>query len=87
MSKSGKVEETTTMPITITTTQIRETVVSEAVDYARRECLVLLIYEYRDFFDHGVWAVLTKDDPAPKDSELLCTINHEGRIESTSMNS
>lgn len=71
------------MTITITTTQIRTTVIAEAVEYARRECLFLLIYEYKDMFDHGVWAVLTEDDPPPKDSQLLCTITHEGQIEST----
>jgi hypothetical protein len=71
------------MTISITTTHIRETVVAEAVEYALRECLFLFVYEYKDMFDHGVWAVLTKDDPRPADSQLLCTINHEGRVEST----
>ena len=63
-----------------TTTHIRQTVVAEAVEYALRECLFLLVYEYKDIFDHGVWAVITKDDPPPADSQLLCTINHEGRM-------
>jgi len=68
----------------ITATHIRETVVAEALKYALRECLFLFVYEYKDMFDHAVWSVLTKDDPPPADSQLLCTINHEGRIESTS---
>jgi hypothetical protein len=45
------------MTISITTTHIRETVVAEAVEYALRECLFLFVYEYKDMFDHGVWAV------------------------------
>ncbi len=68
------------MTISITTTHIRQTVVADALEYALRECLFLLVYEYKDMFDHGVWAVLTKDDPPPAHSQLLCTINHEGRM-------
>lgn len=69
--------------MTITTTQIRAAVVAEAVQRALRECVCLLVYEYKDFFHHTVWAVLTEDERRPQDSQLLCTINHEGRVEST----
>lgn len=64
-----------------TNTQLRETVVADAAKRARRECISLLVYEYTDMFDHTVWASLTGDEPRPKDSLLLCTIDHEGQVE------
>jgi hypothetical protein len=64
-----------------TTTQLRETVVADAVKRARRECIFLLVYEYKDLFDHTVWAALGEGEPRPSDSLLICTIDNEGTVQ------
>jgi len=65
----------------ITTTQLRETVVNDAVQRARRECIFLLVYEYKDLFANTVWAALSEGEQRPEDALLLCTISHDGQIE------
>lgn len=65
----------------ITSTQLRETVVADAVKRARRESIFLLVYEYKDFFDHTVWAALSEGEQQPADSLLICTIDSEGQVE------
>jgi hypothetical protein len=52
--------------MSISTIRLRETVVAEAVERAIRECISLLVYEYKDIFDHTVWAVLTKGEQRPQ---------------------
>lgn len=70
------------MTQTITRTQIRKNVVSEAITRAARECLFLFVYEYRGTIsDNTVWATLLEEEPPPKDSLLLCTINPNGVVE------
>ena len=64
-----------------TTTQLRETVVADAVKRARRECIALLVYEYKDLFDHTVWAALCEAEPRPSDALLICTIDNEGQVQ------
>ena len=64
-----------------TTTELRETVVADAIRRARRECIFLLVYEYKDFFDHTVWATLSEDEHKPADSLLICTIDDEGQVQ------
>lgn len=65
----------------ITTAKLRELVVADAVKRARRECIFLLVYEYKDFFDHTVWAAITEGEQRPIDSLLICTINDEGQVQ------
>ncbi len=67
--------------MTVTTTRLRQTVVAEAVERALGECVFLFVYEYKDMFDHTIWAVLTKGKQRPEDSRLLCTINHLGQVD------
>ena len=67
--------------MTLTTTHLRQAVIAEAVERSLRECIALLVYEHKDLFDHTVWAVLTEREQRPEDSRLLCSINHEGRVE------
>ena len=50
-----------------TTAELRELVVADAVKYARRECMFLLVYEYKDFFDHTVWATVSEGEQRPID--------------------
>jgi hypothetical protein len=64
-----------------TTTQLRETVVADAVKRARRECVFLLVYEYKDFFKHTVWAAVSEGEQRPTDSLLICTIDEEGQVQ------
>lgn len=64
-----------------TTAELRELVVAEAVKRARRECIFLLVYEYKDFFDHTVWAAISEGEQRPIDSLLICTITDEGQVE------
>jgi hypothetical protein len=65
----------------ITTAELREVVVADAVKRARRECVFLLVYEYKDFFDHTVWAAISEGEQRPIDSLLICTITDEGQVE------
>lgn len=65
----------------ITTAELREIVVADAVKRARRECIFLLVYEYKDFFDHTVWAAITEGEQRPIDSLLICTITDEGQVQ------
>lgn len=64
-----------------TTAKLRELVVADAVKCARRECIFLLVYEYKDFFDHTVWATVSEGEQRPVDSLLICTITDEGQVE------
>ena len=66
----------------VTTTQIRQTVVNEAVDRATRDCLFLYVYEYKGTIsDYTAWATLLGGDQPPTDSLLLCTINPNGVVD------
>ena len=66
----------------VTTTQIRLTVVSEAVDRATRDCLFLYVYEYKGTIsDNTAWATLLEHEKPPKDSLLLCTVNPDGVLD------
>ena len=66
----------------ITKTQIRQQVVSEAIDRATRDCLFLFVYEYKGtLFDDTVWATLLEHEQTPKDSLLLCTVNQDGVVD------
>ena len=64
-----------------TTAELRELVVADAVKRARCECIFLLVYEYKDFFDHTVWAAISEGEQRPIDSLLICTITDEGQVE------
>ena len=66
----------------ITTTQIRETVVSEAITRATRACVFLFVYEYKDTISETtIWATLTEGEQVPEDSRLLCTVNQDGQVD------
>lgn len=65
----------------ITTAELREVVVADAVKRARRECVFLLVYEYKDFFDHTVWATVSEGEQRPTDALLICTIDDEGQVQ------
>lgn len=67
--------------MTVTRTQIRETVVNEAIERARRDCVFLFVYEYKGLFDQMIWATLTEGEPVPDDARLLCTVNHQGDVD------
>ena len=64
-----------------TTAELRELVVADAVKRARRDCIFLLVYEYKDFFDHTVWAAIPEGEQRPVDSLLICTITDEGQVQ------
>jgi len=66
----------------ITTTQIRQNVVNEAITRATKECLFLSVYEYTcSISDNTAWATLLEHEPPPTDSLLLCTVNPNGVVE------
>jgi len=66
----------------VTATQIRQNVVSEAIARATRECLFLFVYEYKGTLsDNTAWATLLEHEQPPKDSRLLCTVDHNGLVE------
>lgn len=65
----------------ITTAELREIVVADAVKRARRECIFLLVYEYKDLFDHTAWAAITEGEQRPTDALLICTIDDEGQVQ------
>jgi hypothetical protein len=66
----------------VTTKQIRETIVSEAITRANRERVFLFVYEYKDtLFDRTIWATLTEGEQPPEDSRLLCTVNQDGHVD------
>lgn len=66
----------------VTTKQIRETIVSEAITRANRERVFLFVYEYKDtLFDRTIWATLTEGEQPPEDSQLLCTVNQDGYVD------
>lgn len=68
--------------MTVTITQVRETVVADAIRRALHDCLFLFVYEYKDtIFDRMIWAVLTEGEQPPEDSLLLCTVNHDGQVD------
>jgi len=66
----------------ITTTQIRNNVVNEAITRATRECEFLFVYEYKGTIsDNTTWATLLEGEQVPKDSLLLCTVNPDGVVD------
>jgi hypothetical protein len=66
----------------ITTTQVRQTVVDEAVTRATRQSVFLFVYEYKDsIFDRTIWATLTEGEQPPQDSRLLCTVSQDGQVD------
>ena len=66
----------------VTRTQIRQNVVSEAIDRATRNCLFLFVYEYKGTLsDNTAWATLLEQEQPPKDSLLLCTVNQNGVVD------
>jgi hypothetical protein len=66
--------------MTVTITQIRETVVNDAIERAKRECAFLFVYEYKGLFKQTIWATLTEGEPIPDDARLLCRVNHDGYV-------
>ncbi len=66
--------------MTVTTTQIRETVVNEAIERAKRERAFLFVYEYKDLFDEMIWATLIEGEQPPDEARLLCTINQDDHV-------
>lgn len=67
--------------MTVTTTQIRETVVNEAVERAKRECVFLFVYECKGLFEQMIWATLIEGEPIPDEARLLCTVNQDGQVD------
>jgi hypothetical protein len=68
--------------MTVTTTQIRETVVKEAIERAKRECSFLFVYEYKgQLFDQMIWATLIEGEQPPENARLLCTVNQDGHVD------
>ena len=66
----------------ITTTQIRQNVVNEAIDRATRDCLFLFVYEYEGTLSgNTAWAMVLEHEQPPKESMLLCTVDHNGVVE------
>ncbi len=66
----------------VTTTQIRQNVVNEAIARATRECVFLFVYEYQGTIsDNTTWATLLEGEQPPKDSLLLCTVNQDGVVD------
>jgi hypothetical protein len=66
----------------ITTTQIRQNVVNEAITRATRECLFLSVYEYKGTIsDNTIRATLLEGEQPPTDSLLLCTVNPNGVVD------
>ena len=65
----------------ITRTQIRETVVKEAIARAKRECAFLFVYEYEGLFAPMIWATLIDGEPIPDEARLLCTVNQDGHVD------
>jgi len=64
----------------VTKTQIRETVVNDAIERAKRECAFLFVYEYKGLFEQMIWATLTEGEPIPDEARLLCRVNHDGYV-------
>jgi hypothetical protein len=68
--------------MTVTTTEIRQTVVNEARERAIRERAFLFVYEYTgQLFNQLIWATLIEGEQAPEDARLLCTVNQEGLVD------
>lgn len=68
--------------MTVTTTQIRETVVNEVIERAKRECSYLFVYEYKgQLFDQMLWATLIEGEQPPENARLLCTVNQDGHVD------
>lgn len=66
----------------VTTTQIRQNVVNEAITRATRECLFLFVYEYKGTLsDNTAWVTLLEHEEPPRESMLLCTVDHNGLVE------
>jgi hypothetical protein len=66
--------------MSVTRTQIRETVVNEAIERAKRNCVFLFVYEYEGLFEQMIWTTLTEGEPVPDDARLLCRVNHDGYV-------
>lgn len=69
--------------MTITTNQLRQAIVDEAIARAKRESNFLLVYEYKDtLFENLVWTTLAEGEaPPPQDSKLLCTVDSKGNVD------
>ena len=68
--------------MTVTTTEIRQTVVNEAIERAASERSFLFVYEYKGkLFDQMIWATLIEGEQPPEDARLLCTVNQEGHVD------
>ena len=68
--------------MTVTTTQIRETVVNEAIKRAKRKCSFLFVYECKgQLFNQMIWATLIQGEQPPEDARLLCTVNQDGHVD------
>jgi len=68
--------------MTVTTTQIRQTVVNEAIERAKHDRAFLFVYEYKgQLFDQMIWATLIEGEPIPDEARLLCTINQDGHVD------
>lgn len=62
--------------MTVTTTEIRQTVVNEAIQRATRERAFLFVYETKGkLFDQMIWATLIEGEQPPEDARLLCTVS------------
>src|SRR6185369_10188236 len=64
----------------ITQPQIQETVIKEAIERAKRDCVFLFVYEYKGLFEETIWATLTESEPVPDKARLLCRVNHDGYV-------
>ena len=67
--------------MTVTTTQIRETVVTEAIERAKRECAFLFVYVYKGLFEQMIWATLIEGEQPPDEARLLCTVKQDGHVD------
>ena len=65
----------------VTTTEIRQTVVNEAIERAASERSFLFVYEYKGkLFDQMIWATLIEGEQPSEDARLLCTVDQEGHV-------
>lgn len=69
--------------MTITTKQLRQAVVDEAIARAKRESKFLFVYEYKDtLFENLIWSTLAEGEaPPPQDSTLLYTVDSKGNVD------
>ena len=68
--------------MTVTTTEIRQTVVNEAIQRATRERAFLFVYETKGkLYDQMIWATLIEGEQPPEDARLLCTVSQEGHVD------